>query len=265
MRRLFLMWRLLLAAVAIAAVGALPAAAQVATNSGYVLGADDAVTVSVYGQQDAGVQTRIKADGTIVVPLIGNVQAAGQTVVSLADLISKKFVAGGYFKNPVVNVEIANFASKTVNIAGKVAQPGVYPLDRAYRALEMLLKAGWVRDAGANYVYLRRADNKEVRLETEALVRGAQEKNPLMMPGDTLYVPDADTFYIYGQINRAGAFPVLPGMTVRQAIALAGGVTATGSDRKVGLYRAGSKDKDEVDLETLLQKNDVVVIKERLF
>ena len=254
------------ALVALLCLGAaLPVVAQNADPRGYVLGPDDAVSVSVYGQQDAGVQTRIKADGTIVVPLIGNVQAAGQTVISLADVIAKKFVAGGFFKAPVVNVEIAGYVSKTINIAGKVTTPGVYPLDRTYRALEVLLKAGWVRDAGANYIYLRRADNKEVRLETEALVRGAQEKNPIMQPGDTLYVPDADTFYIYGQINRAGAFPIFPGMTVRQAIALAGGVTATGSDRKVGLYRAGAKDKDEVDLDQLLQKNDVIVIKERLF
>ena len=252
--------------VLIAAAAALPAAAQTVPDArGYVLGADDAVTVSVYGQPDAGVQTRIKADGSIVVPLIGNVQAAGQTVIGLADVIAKKFVSGGFFKTPVVNVEIAGYVSKTINIAGKVTNPGVYPLDRGYRALEVLLKAGWVRDAGANYIYLRRADNKEVRLEAEALVRGAQDKNPLMMPGDTLYVPDADIFYIYGQINRAGAFPVLPGMTVRQAIAFAGGVTATGSDRKVGLYRAGAKDKDEVDLDQVLQKNDVIVIKERLF
>ena len=68
------------------------------TDHAYVLGPDDTISVSVYGQSDAGVQTRIKPDGTIVMPLIGNVQAAGQTVVSLADLITKKFVAGNYFK-----------------------------------------------------------------------------------------------------------------------------------------------------------------------
>ena len=265
MRRVTTMWRIVLALVFAAL--AMPALAQTAApeNRGYVIGADDVLTVSVYGQPDAGVQTRVKVDGTIVVPLIGAVQASGQTVISLADTISKKFVSGGFFKNPVVNVEIGGFASRTVNVAGKVAQPGVFPLDRQYRALEVLLKAGWVRDAGANYIYLRRADNKEVRLETEALVRGAQEKNPILMPGDTLYVPDADQFYIYGQVNHAGTFPLLPGLTVRQAIAIAGGVTATGSDRKVGLYRAGTKDKDEVDLDQLLQKNDVIVVKERLF
>ena len=252
------------AATAAPAPAAPVAAATPDDVHGYVLGPDDTISVTVYGQQDAGVQTRIKPDGTIVMPLIGNVQAAGQTVVSLADLITKKFVAGGYFKSPVVNVEVGTFASKTVNIAGKVGQPGLYPLDRPYHALEILLKAGWVKDAGANYIYLRR-DGQETKLETEKLVRGAEDQDPLMRPGDTLYVPDADTFYIQGAINKPGALPVLPGMTVRQAIALAGGVTAVGNDKKVTVYHAGSKDKQTLDTEALIQKGDVIVVKERLF
>lgn len=259
MRRLIALIAVLLTVVAT------PAAAQSVRSGGYVLGVDDVVSVSVYGQAEAGTTQRIKADGTIVVPLIGKIEATGQTVLSLASLIEKKFVAGGFFKAPVVNVEIGNYVSQTVNVAGKVAQPGVYPLDRSYRVLEVLLKAGWVKDAGANYVYLRRADGKETRLETEALVRGSADKDPYLAPGDTLYVPDADMFYVYGQINRPGTFPVLPGMSVRQALALAGGVTASGSDRKVGLYRAGAKDKEEVALDQPVQKNDVIVVKERLF
>ena len=259
--------RWVLAAVAASLISVPAMAAETKSTAelkGYVLGPDDTISVSVYGQSDAGVQTRIKPDGTIVMPLIGNVQASGQTVVSLADLITKKLVAGGYFKDPVVNVEVGTFASKTVNIAGKVGQPGVYPLDRPYRALELLLKAGWVKDQGANYIYLRR-DGKETKLETEALVRGAPDQDPLMQPEDTLYVPDADTFYIQGAINKPGALPVLPGMNVRQAIALAGGVTAIGNDKKVSVYRAGSKAKITLDTEALVQKGDVVVVKERLF
>jgi polysaccharide export outer membrane protein len=257
MRRLILVIATLFTAIAA------PAAAQ--STRGYVLGVDDAIVVSVYGQPDAGTTQRIKADGSVVIPLIGRIEAAGETVLTLASTIEKKFVAGGFFKAPVVNVEIGSYVSRTVNVAGKVTTPGVYPLDRSYRVLEILLKAGWVKDAGANYVYLRRADGKEQRLETEALVRGSSDKDPVLAPGDTLYIPDADMFYVYGQINRPGTFPVLPGMSVRQALAIAGGVTATGSDRKVGLYRAGSKDRDEVALDQPIQKNDVIVVKERLF
>ena len=262
MRALINTGRMLVAGLALA--GSTAALAQ--SEAGYVLGPDDSVQVQVYGQPDAGITTRIKADGTIVMPLIGSVKATGLTNTGLADAISKKFISGGYFKAPVVNVEIGGFVSRTVKVAGKVTSPGIYPLDRNYRVLEVLLKAGWVRDAGANYVYLRRgSDNKEIRLDTEALVRGSPDKDPLLQPNDTLYIPEADTFYVYGQIAKPGVFPVLPGMTVRQALAIAGGVTATGSDRKVGLYRAGAKDRDEVALDAVIQKNDVLVIKERLF
>ena len=151
------------------AAGTLPAAAAEPVDRGYVLGPNDTIQIQVYGQPDAGITTRIKPDGTIVMPLIGVIQAAGQTTVALADTITKKFVAGAYFKNPVVNIEIGGYVSKTVNVAGKVTNPGVYPLDKNYRTLEMLLKAGWIKDAGASYVYLRRgSDYKEIQLDTEA-------------------------------------------------------------------------------------------------
>ncbi len=238
-------------------------AAPVLTSTGYVLGPDDSVQVVIYGQPDASITTRIKSDGTIVMPLIGAITAAGQTNISLADLITQKFEQGGYFKKPIVNVEIGGYVSKRVNVAGRVATPGVVPLDRDYHVLEMLLRTGWVRDNGASYVYLRRADGREVRLEADQLVRGTPDKDPLLVAGDTLYVPEADTFFIYGAINRAGTQPVLPGMTVRQALAVAGGVTATGSDRKVSLFRGGKE--ADAGPDEKIQKNDVILIKERLF
>jgi polysaccharide biosynthesis/export protein len=225
-------------------------------DSGYVLGADDTIQVIVYNQPEAGITTRIKSDGTIVMPLIGTIKAAGQTNVGLARLITDKLTQGGFLKAPVVNIEIGAYVSKSVNVAGRVTAPGIIALDRPYRALEVLLKAGWIAQTGASYVYLRRPGAPEQRLDTEALVRGEPDKDPLLRAGDTLY--------IYGQINRSGSFPVLPGLTVRQALAIAGGVTATGQANKVGLIRPGAKETD-ADLAQLVGKNDVIIIKERLF
>ena len=240
-------------------------AAAVAAEKGYVLGANDTITVQVYGQPDAGVTTRIKPDGTIVMPLIGKVMAEGLTAVGLADAITKKFVGGGFLKSPFVNVEIGNYVSRTVNVVGKVTTPGIYPLDKDYHVLDMLLKAGWLREQGAPYVYLRHEDGgKALTLDTDALARGSLDKDPLLAPGDTLYVPDADLFYISGQIARPGAFPVGRSMTLRQAIAISGGVTAAGSERKISLIRGGAKEVD-ADLDKPVQKNDVYIVKERLF
>jgi polysaccharide export outer membrane protein len=231
---------------------------------GYVLGPDDTVQVIVYGQSEFNVTTRVKADGSIVMPLIGIVQAEGQTNITLAKQITDKLVSGGYLKQPLVNIEVGAYVSRSVNVAGSVSSPGIVPLDRPYHALEVLLKAGWVRGDGATFVYLRRQGQPERKLDVEQLVRGGAEADPALMPGDTLFVPPAETFFIYGQINSPGMKAILPGMTVRQAIGLAGGVTPSGKADKVGLVRGTGKETD-ADPSQKIQNGDVIIVKERLF
>ena len=262
--RLFVRTLLQCLALLMLCVGGSAAMAADSASPGYVLGPDDTIQVIVYGQPEAGITTRIKADGTIVMPLIGTVQTAGLTNIGLAKLITSKLTDGGFLKSPVVNVEIGAYVSKSVNVAGRVGTPAIVPLDRPYNVLEVLLKAGWIAPSGADYVLLRRPGAAEVRLSVPDMVRGAADANPMLHAGDTLFVPDADLFFIYGSIARPGNFPILPGMTVRQAMALAGGVTATGKSDKVGLIRGDAKEVD-ADLSTLIKKNDVLVVKERLF
>jgi polysaccharide export outer membrane protein len=229
----------------------------------YVIGPDDTLTVVVYGQPDFNVSTRVKSDGTIVVPLLGIIKVQGETNVSLARVMTEKLVSGGFLKAPLVNVEIAAYVSRSVNIAGNVTAPGILPLDRPYHVLEALLKAGWVRADGANFVYLRRQGQAVKKLPIDQLVRGDANADPLLLPGDTIYVPPAEVFFIYGPINGPGMKAILPGMTVRQAIGLAGGVTPAGRADKVRLIR-GNKEMD-ADASQTIEDGDVIIIRERLF
>lgn len=239
-------------------------AAHAQETVGYVLGPDDTVQVVVYGQTEFNITTRIKSDGTIVMPLLGSVKAAGLTNLGLAKSITSALEKGGLLKSPIVNVEIMSYVSQSANIAGKVTSPGLLPLDRPYHVLEALLKTGWVRDAGATYVLLRRPGQPETRLNVDDLARGGGNNDPLLRAGDTVYVPDADLAFLTGQVNKPGAFAITPGMTIRQALANAGGVTASGSSNKVGLSRGTAKEID-VDSAQLVQKNDIINVKERLF
>jgi polysaccharide export outer membrane protein len=245
-------------------LGSCTAMASDPAYQGYVLGPDDAVQIVVFGQPEANISTRIKADGTIVMPLIGIIQVAGQTNITLAKLIADKLTQGGFLKAPVVNVEVGGYVSKSVNVAGHVGSPGIVPLDRQYRVLDVLLKSGWVREDGATYVYLRRPGTPEMHLDVEGLVRGDADKNPILRDGDTLYVPDADHFFITGPVGRPGLIAILPGMTVRQALVVAGGVGPTGSANKVGLIRGNAKEVD-ADPSTVIQKNDIIIVRERMF
>lgn len=248
----------------LAGIMANAAMAQDAGYQGYVLGPDDTVQVLVYGQAEFNVTTRVKADGTIVMPLIGIIKAQGETNITLARQITTKLVDGGFLKSPLVNIEVGAYVSRSVNVAGNVTQSGIFPLDRPYHALEILLKAGWVRTDAASFVYLRRQGQPVRTLDVQSLVRGDRDSDPLLQPGDTLFVPPAETFFIYGAINGPGMRGILPDMTIRQAIALSGGVTASGSLNKVGLIRGNGKEID-ADPSQKVQNGDVIVIKERLF
>ncbi len=250
--------------MAFAAFAAVPASAQ--ADTGYVLGPSDSITVVVYGNNEFNVETRIKPDGSIVMPLIGKVQASGKTVITLADEITRRLESGNFLKDPIVNVEINQYNSRYVRLAGKVATPGLIPLDRNYRVLDMLLRAGWVAQGASDYVILRRDDGSEpTRLLTDDLARGGPGSDITLRPGDTLYVADADVVYVTGAVSRPGIYALEPDMQVWKLIATAGGVSQTGSSNKFGLKRGGATKEIDVDGQAKLQVGDVINVKERLF
>lgn len=231
--------------------------------AGYVLGPDDVVEISVLGQPEFTTRARIKANGTIQLPFIGEQKIEGETALSLAPKLAEKLRAGGYYAKPVVNVEVSGFASRYVTLLGAVGQTGLQPVDRDYRLSEIIARAGGIRADGADYVTLTRANGEQHDYDFEKLAAGGPEDDPLVKPGDKIYVPEADLYYIYGQINQPGQFPIKGDMTVRNVIARSGGVTASGSVKRIKLYRNGEEQK--VDLDMKVKAGDVFTVGERLF
>ena len=247
-----------------AAQPAAPAAGPMlgVASSTYMLGPDDVIEVSVLGRPEMTQQTRIKPDGTIVVPLLGSVDAKGETILTLADKIGKAMEKAGLLRNPIINVEVVQMVSQTATVLGKVTAPGVVPLDREMTVSRVLGRVGGALPNGAGYVVIQHKDGSRQEVVIDDLIKGGAS-DPVVQGGDTLFVPDAEIFYIYGQVNSPGAQPVRANMTVRQAIAIAGGPTALGSDKRVRINRGGKEFKAK--LEDKIQKDDVIVVKERIF
>lgn len=249
--------------IALAAGSAAPLMAET-TPSGYILGPNDNIEISVYGQPDLAVKTRIKADGQVTMPVVGDVDAAGETVASLADKIEQRLRAGGIVKQPIVNVEVQAFVSHAVTVLGALGAPGLYGLDQHYTLTTMIARAGGIRGDGGERVILRRGrDNSVTEFEISALARDGG-KDIALQPGDVVFVPQAEQFYVYGQVNAPGSYPIVRDMTIRQALARGGGPTLAGTERRVTLYRAGKNGVD-ADLDEPVQQGDVLFIKERLF
>lgn len=231
--------------------------------AGYVLGPDDVIEVTVLGQPEFTTRARIRSDGTIQLPFIGEQKVSGDTPLTLGPKVAEKLRAGGYYSKPVVNVEVSGFASRYVTLLGAIAQPGLQPIDRSYRLSEIIARAGGIRETGADYVTVTRADGQQKDYPFEKLAAGGPEDDPVVNPGDKIFVPDAELFYIYGQVNAPGVYPIRSGITVRKAIARGGGFTAAGSAKRVKLFRNGEEMK--VDLDMVVKPGDVFVVGERLF
>lgn len=238
-------------------------AATPSASADYLLGPEDVVDVDVLGRPDFKTRARIGADGTIQLPLIGRIPASDRTSRKLEEEIARSLQSGGYFSNPIVNIEVASFASRYVTVLGAVGTPGLLPVNRRYRLSEVLAKVGGVRDNGADYVILRRQDGPEQRLLVKSLATGDLSQDPFVEPGDKIFSPVADLFYISGQVVAPGAYPLPSDLTVRMAIARGGGLTPSGSDRRVNVTRAGTKQK--LELSDKVQAGDVIVVGERLF
>lgn len=246
-------------------LGLMRTGAAHAQEDAYILGPSDVISVMVYGQDEFNIQTRIKPDGSIVMPLIGKVTASGQTVIGLADDIAGKLRRGNFLRDPIVNIEVSQYNSQYVRVVGMVGSPTIIPLDRPYNVLDVLLRAGWVRADGSRYVLLHRAAGGEPeRIDTDELARSGPAAQITLRPGDTLFVEPAEVVYLTGQVLRPGAYQLEPDMTIAKLLAMAGGVGPTGNSSKFDVRR-DEGEKQRVDDQFVLQKGDVVNVRERLF
>lgn len=247
-----------------AALGQAETQAPAGAAQTYVLGPGDVVEVDVLGRSDFKTRTRIRSDGTIVLPFIGVVRAGSLSAEELSNQVAAALRSGGIFAEPIVSVEIVSYASQYVTVLGAVASPGLVPVDRAYRVSEILARVGGKRPGGADYVILRPQDGPEQRLMIEQIATGGPDQDPIMPPGAKLFLPEADQFFIYGQVNTPGAYTLMSGMTLRQALARGGGVALTGTTRRVKLFRGG-QEVAVTDLDSVIQPGDVIRVGERLF
>lgn len=239
----------------------------------YTLGTGDVVKVSVFQQADMSIETRVSDAGTVTLPLLGPVAIGGGTPKQAEARIAALLRNRGFVKDPQVNVTITQFRSRQIAVLGYVNRPGRYPLEEGqYSVTDALSLAGGVIPGASDTVVLvRLVEGKPQRSELDLprLFKGANlERNVEVRGGDTLYVDKAPTFYIYGEVQRPGAFRLEKDMTVMQGLSLGGGLTARGTEKNMKLTRRDAQGKVATlvpGMQDLLQPDDVVYVRESLF
>ena len=237
------------------------------------LGPGDSVAVQVYGQPDMGATVYVSDDGTIPMPLVGAVQVAGMSPAAAARQIEGALRTGKFLVDPHVTITVTQSRSQRVSVLGEVGTPGRYTIESNETIFDLLAQAGGTKETSADVAYLMRPDKNgnmerfEVNLKSFTREQKALPTQ-LLQGGDSVYVPRAEQFYIFGEVTAPNMYRIEPGMTVIQAIARAGGITARGSKSRLEIKRKGA-DGREVTIKAKgsdpVQANDVIRVKESIF
>ena len=244
-----------------------------AAPSPELLGAGDSVRITVFQDPDLTTEARISERGSITFPLIGEVVIAGLTPEGAAARIADRLVRGKFVVKPQVTLAVQQVRSRQVSVLGEVGKPGRYPLDDVSNSLtDVLARAGGINGEGDDdVVVVRDVNGKESRtaVDVSRMYRSGDLSNDLRLQnGDVVYVKRAAQFYLYGQVQKAGAYRLQPDMTVMQAISVGGGLTPRGTLRGLKVERHtpdGHVSKLSVQPTDLVRADDVIMVRERLF
>ena len=256
----------------------------------YRIGTEDLLDVSVYGAPDLSGEDRVAADGSISLPLVGTVQAAGLTARELGSVL-QELLRRTYMKDPHVSVFVKEMESHSVSVFGAVARPGVFQIRSTKSLIEVLSMAqGLTSDAGDTVIIMRHGDtttpsavhdpapaaasdppanranenasNKSVEINLKDLIdTGDSRYNVVVYPGDVVTVTRAGVVYVIGDVNKPGGYLLKTNenISVLQALALAEGETHTASGKHARIIRTdkgtGARTEIPINLNKILAGN----------
>jgi polysaccharide biosynthesis/export protein len=242
--------------------------------SDYPIGPGDVLEISVPGMEEIkSQQVRVSGDGTITLPLIGTLRAAGLTQEGLHGEIRKRLEAD-YMHNPQVNIFVREYRSRQVAVIGAVAKPGLHSLaSEADTLMDMISQAGGMTDdaaarihfipgewvdvgtaqelvsslptqlASASPAFLPLAKRTDpIVIDLSGLARGGSQQLYMAMParpGDVIMVPAGGEVLVEGWVAKPGSHKITRGLTVLGAIAAAGGPLFAADTSKVKVIRQG--------------------------
>lgn len=239
----------------------------------YPLGAGDAIRVQVFQNPDLTIEARVSENGSISYPLIGAVELGGLSIAQAETKIAKELKDGGFVQQPQVNIVLIQVRGNQVAVLGQVNRPGRFPLETLNtRASDMLAAAGGNTANGDDVVIVSGVrDGKPFRKEIDIptlYIGNNTQADVVLSGGDTIYVPRAPVFYIYGEAQRAGSYRIERGMTVMQALAQGGGPSARGSETRLRLHRKtanGTVEEITPALTDAVKADDVIYVHESIF
>jgi polysaccharide export outer membrane protein len=162
-------------------------------DASFMIGNDDVLAINVWKEPDISRSIPVRSDGKISLPLVGEVQATGQTPLKLEQEIAARLKS--YIAEPEVTVIVQQINSQKFNILGMVNRPGSYVINNSATVLDAIAIAGGFRDFAKQksiYILRQNSDGTQTKLpfNYKDVVKGQNlAQNVKLQPRDTIVVP----------------------------------------------------------------------------
>ena len=249
---------------------------------GYILGAGDQFLLEIADLEELnGKMHRIDSDGTVTLPLVGRVQAAGLTLPQFEAELDEKLL--GQLREPHISVTVTETLSQPVTVLGEVNTPGLHQIRGSRTLAEVLSLAGGLKpDAGYRIAITRQARYGALPLKNahedaanqvsvgevnvgDILEARNPAENIQVLPHDVITVPRAKLVYVMGEVRKPGGFTLNQrnAVSILQVLALAEGLTPSANKKNTIIMRQepGSEKRSEIhlDLRKVMKGDDADV------
>jgi len=276
----------------------------ISPNEDYRIGPGDVIDVQVEDAPELSRTLRITASGTFSMPFLGRVTAQQKTTEELAKVIADS-LRGRYLKEPNVSILVRQINSRSFFIQGAVVRPGAYQIEGRPSLLELITVGGGLVDVNSSTAFVLRrvkqnkpdqaASNAEasqnaalpvsdskspaniaesdaeatyemIKVNISGLLKGHFDQNTMLEAGDIVHIPPSDIFFVAGEVNSPGSFPLKEGTTLRQAISLSQGMTFKAIGNRGVIFREdpnnGQRQELKIDVAAIMsgKKEDIPIL-----
>jgi polysaccharide biosynthesis/export protein len=223
------------------------------------LGPGDLLSITTFDCPELSGSFRVSPDGTLSLPLIGShVQAAGLLPVQLEAALSGKLVEKKLLIDPVVNIAVAEYRSRPINVVGAVRHPTSFQATGGTRLLDAIARAeGLSPDAGNEIVVTKKSPNSAAGVHDETqhilvkdlMTEGASAANIELLGGEDIKVANAGKVFVVGNVKKPGAFVMqdTADTTLLKMLALSEGMLPyCAKDAFIYRHEATAKDRTEI-------------------
>ncbi len=190
----------------------------------YIVGPGDTVFVQLYGKEERDVELEIQRDGTIQIPSVGPVHAAGHTFSELKDYLNQ--LVEERTIGIKAHISLGKLRSIEVFVLGEAKVPGSYTVSALSTITHAIFTSGGVSDiASLRNIQLKRAGETVATLDLYQLLINGDTRNDLRLrPGDVILIPPVQhRVAIEGKVRRPAIFELKTGENFNDLLEFAGG------------------------------------------